>query len=63
MLLCVLRFAMGMVYDSQEKHELAAMQYRKAFSINRQSALVCCQLGLVSVCVGVLGYWSIGGLF
>ena len=40
---------MGMAYDSQEKHELASVQYRKAFSINRQSALVCSQLGLVSV--------------
>ena len=40
---------MGMAYDSQEKHELASVQYRKAFSINRQSTLVCSQLGLVSV--------------
>ena len=46
---CFLRYGVGMIYYKQEKFALADMHFRKALSINPQSSVLLCHIGVVSV--------------
>lgn len=43
------RYGMGMIYYKQEKFNLAETHYRKALSINPQSSVLLCHIGVVSL--------------
>lgn len=46
--LCVCRYGLGMIYYKQEKFNLAEIHFKKALSINPQSSVLLCHIGVVS---------------
>lgn len=46
--LSVCRYGLGMIYYKQEKFNLAEMHFKKALSINPQSSVLLCHIGVVS---------------
>lgn len=44
----VCRYGLGMIYYKQEKFNLAEMHFKKALSINPQSSVLLCHIGVVS---------------
>lgn len=45
---CVRRYGLGMIYYKQEKFNLAEIHFKKALSINPQSSVLLCHIGVVS---------------
>lgn len=45
---CVCRYGLGMIYYKQEKFNLAEIHFKKALSINPQSSVLLCHIGVVS---------------
>lgn len=46
--LSVCRYGLGMIYYKQEKFNLAEIHFKKALSINPQSSVLLCHIGVVS---------------
>lgn len=46
---CVFRYGLGMIYYKQEKFNLAEIHFKKALSINPQSSVLLCHIGVVCV--------------
>lgn len=44
---CVCRYGLGMIYYKQEKFNLAEIHFKKALSINPQSSVLLCHIGVV----------------
>lgn len=44
----VCRYGLGMIYYKQEKFNLAEIHFKKALSINPQSSVLLCHIGVVS---------------
>lgn len=42
------RYGLGMIYYKQEKFNLAEIHFKKALSINPQSSVLLCHIGVVS---------------
>lgn len=47
MCVCVSRYGLGMIYYKQEKFNLAEIHFKKALSINPQSSVLLCHIGVV----------------
>lgn len=47
--MCVFRYGLGMIYYKQEKFNLAEIHFKKALSINPQSSVLLCHIGVVSM--------------
>lgn len=45
---CLRRYGLGMIYYKQEKFNLAEIHFKKALSINPQSSVLLCHIGVVS---------------
>lgn len=43
------RYGLGMIYYKQEKFNLAEIHFKKALSINPQSSVLLCHIGVVSI--------------
>lgn len=48
LILSLCRYGLGMIYYKQEKFNLAEMHFKKALSINPQSSVLLCHIGVVS---------------